>query len=96
MPIFITMVGFVSTIYGKSKTVQNQSLRGKKKPIDYLYQSQSGIDYGNMNWYKSFKGTHPKVMKSSFQIDWADKLHFEKNHKVTRKKLKHEKLKMRF
>ena len=64
---------------------------------DRLYAGRDPeFDYGNMNWYKRFKGTHPKVMEQFISnFDWADKLHFEKDYKISRKKLKHEHLKYR-
>jgi hypothetical protein len=69
---------------------------GKKK-VSEIYQTRTLVfDYGNMNMFEKFKGTHPKVMQSFIsKFDWRDKLHFEKKYKPQRFKLKHEKIKNR-
>lgn len=54
------------------------------------------FDYGNMSKYTPFTGSHPAVMKERIKaFDWSDDLHFEKNYRPKREKLKHEKLKYR-
>ena len=70
--------------------------KGAEKANAMYEKRAAGYDYGNMNWYKTFQGTHPKVMKDWIaQFDWADELHFEKDHQVTRPLMKHEKPKYR-
>ncbi len=71
---------------------------GKKKVSELYKKSRKALefDYGNMNLFKKFKGTHPKVMENFIsQFNWGDKLHFEKDYKPQRFKLKHEKIKNR-
>jgi hypothetical protein len=65
--------------------------------MDEAYRKKAPVyDYGNMNLYRRFQGTHPKVMEEFVRrFDWADQLHFEKNYKPLREPIKQERLKNR-
>ncbi|MBR9921525.1 MAG: hypothetical protein GYB31_11865 [Bacteroidetes bacterium] len=79
----------------KSKSLD--SIHKGKKAMDEAYKKKAPVfDYGNMNWYKEFKGTHPKVMEDFIsRFDWKDQLHFEPGYEVDRPLMKHEKTKYR-
>lgn len=67
---------------------------GKAKAEAEYQQKPTTFDYGNMNLLKTFKTSHPKVMKQFIaQFDWAAELHYEKNYRPQRPALKHETLK---
>ncbi len=82
-------------------------MQQKSKSLDTIHKGAAAMeeeykkraatyDYGNMNQYKRFTGTHPKVMADFIsRFDWADELHFEKGYKPQRKPMKHEKPKTR-
>ncbi|MBK8485299.1 MAG: hypothetical protein IPO86_04800 [Saprospiraceae bacterium] len=71
--------------YHDSEEVKRRHL---KRSLDF--------DYGNMNDYSLFKGTHPHVMKDFMnRFNWKEQLHYDKNYKAGRLPLKHEKIKYR-
>ncbi|MCB0705353.1 MAG: glycosyltransferase family 2 protein [Saprospiraceae bacterium] len=82
-------------------------MQAKSKSLDGIHKGRAAMeeaykekapvfDYGNMNWYKRFKGTHPRVMAPFIaQYDWEDELHFEKDYQINRPPMKHEKIKYR-
>jgi glycosyltransferase involved in cell wall biosynthesis len=79
----------------KSKSLD--TIHKGEKAMEEAYQRKAPVfDYGNMNWYKEFTGTHPAVMQDFIdRFDWADELHFEKGYQVSRPLMKHEKTKYR-
>jgi len=77
----------------KSKAL-NTIHHGTKKAGEIYKNEADTFDYGNLSKLPVFTGTHPKVMKEWIaKFDWADKLHYEKDYKPTRPKMKHERLK---
>ncbi|NPA69043.1 MAG: hypothetical protein GXO50_10580, partial [Chlorobi bacterium] len=83
--------------YMQKKTKSLDTIHKGQKTVEEIYKKKDPeFDYGNMAKLPVFKGTHPKVMQDKIkEFNWADKLHFEKNYKPKRAKLKHEKLKSR-
>lgn len=83
--------------YMQKKTKSLAAIHKGKEKVDEEYKDKDVLfDYGNMSKLRVFKGTHPKVMFNKIKdFNWADKLHFEKNYKPSRLKMKHEKLKSR-
>lgn len=81
----------------QAKARSLETIHHGKEKIDAEYNKRSlSFDYGNMNLYKEFKGTHPEVMKEFIeQFNWQDELHFEKDYKPSRLPMKHEKFKYR-
>lgn len=71
--------------------------KGKQK-VDTMFANESEVfDYGNMSRIPKFKGSHPKVMKDRIaQMNWKDKLNYNKNYIPNRDLHKHEKFKSRF
>lgn len=68
--------------------------KGKQKSDEIYKEFKEEFDYGNLSKLNVFKETHPAVMANKIsKFDWANKLHFEKNYKPVRPKMKHEKLK---
>ena len=84
--------------YMQKKTKSLDTIHKGKDKIDEVYKTKDAqFDYGNLSKLPIFKETHPKVMQAKInEFDWSDKLHFEKNYKPIRQKMKHEKLKSRF
>lgn len=82
-------------------------MQQKSKSLDTIHKGAAAMeeeykkraatyDYGNMNLYRKFEGTHPKVMAEFIsRFDWADQLNFEKGYKPQRKPMKHERFKTR-
>jgi hypothetical protein len=84
-------------------------MQKKKKAIDTTHKGEAAVaiqfaqqpdnyDYGPMNRYSKFTGTHPAVMKNWIEkFDWADQLNYSTEEKnKSRKRNKHDKLKYRF
>ena len=72
--------------------------KGKAK-VEALYSNKaSHYDYGPMGRAKSFKGSHPAVMKEMIsKFDWADRLNYSKKEiNPNREKFKHDRFKYRF
>ncbi len=85
-------------LYMQKKSKALDTIHKGKKVADKVYQEKAAVfDYGNMSWYPTFKGTHPKVMKDYIKkMDWADQLNFDPNYRPTRPLMKHEQWKNRF
>lgn len=83
--------------YMQAKARSLETIHKGKETVERIYSERSlKFDYGNMNLYKRFKGTHPKVMSEFVsKFDWANELHFEKDYKPKREEMKHEKFKNR-
>lgn len=77
-------------------------MRKKNIALDTIHKGEKGaseihgnlpeeFDYGNMLKIPVFRGTHPSVMKSWIEkFDWGEKLRYDNNKKLERKKFKHE------
>lgn len=83
--------------YMQAKAKSLETIHKGKEAVEKIYADRAlSFDYGNMNLYKKFEGTHPKIMEEFIsKFDWADDLHFEKNYKPKRAEMKHEKFKNR-
>lgn len=73
-----------------------KSHRGQVETAKIFNTKPTYFDYGNMNHYHKFEGSHPLVMKDRIQhFNWGDQLHFEKGYVPDREPMKHEKMKYR-
>ncbi|NOZ36151.1 MAG: glycosyltransferase [Chlorobi bacterium] len=81
--------------YMQKKTKSLDTIHKGKEKVEYEYKNKDiNFDYGNLSNLSVFKETHPKVMENKIKaFNWADKLHYEKNYKPSRAKMKHEKFK---
>ncbi|MCF6183979.1 MAG: glycosyltransferase family 2 protein [Bacteroidales bacterium] len=81
--------------YMQKKTKSLDTIhKGKSKVAEIYKEKAPEFDYGNLSKLPVFEGTHPKVMENKIkEFNWADKLHYEKNYKPSRAKMKHEKFK---
>lgn len=83
--------------YMQQKSKSLDTIHKGTAAMDAAYSKKAPVyDYGNMNLYRRFEGTHPAVMEEFIsRFDWADQLHFEKGYKPTREPIKQERLKNR-
>jgi hypothetical protein len=81
----------------KSKIKEfNTQLHGIKETEKHLDNFNS-FDYGNLEKYEVFKGTHPEIMKDWIaKFNWKDKLHYHKELQSHHIPHKQERLKYRF
>lgn len=79
----------------QQKTVVMDSAYHKDEEVKRRHANRAEhFDYGNMNDYNLFHESHPNVLKEFIaRFNWRDQLHYEKDYKPLRPKLKHEKLK---
>ncbi|MBK9271183.1 MAG: hypothetical protein IPM48_06270 [Saprospiraceae bacterium] len=63
--------------------------------IDQIYQQRPDVfDYGNLSNLPVFKDSHPKVMDHFIsKFSWKEQLHYERDYRPIREKMKHEKWK---
>jgi hypothetical protein len=74
----------------KSKSLDSIHRGAESMHIEYEKRARE-FDYGNMNLYRQFKGTHPAVMEEFInKFNWSDALHFENNYRPDRPPMKHE------
>ena len=80
--------------YMQKKSKALATIHHGKAGAEKIYEKETEtFDYGNLSKLKKFTETHPKVMAEWIaKFNWAEQLHYEKNYKVNREKLKHEKL----
>lgn len=81
----------------QSKKKEQDSMHHGKNAISKDYQSKSPeFDYGSLKKTVTFPGSHPEVMKEfRSKINWTNQLNYEKETKLSRKKMKHEQFKYR-
>ena len=84
--------------YMQKKSKALATIHHGEKNTEKNYDNKTDFfDYGNLSELKEFKEAHPEVMKEWIEkFNWKDQLHYEKDYKVTRQKMKHEKFKSKF
>ncbi len=98
IPAYIYHYGWVrppSAMLSKTKVMDAFYHKGKdlEKKLSYRL---AHFDYGNLSQMTKFTGTHPQVMRDFIdKFSWKDELHYEKDYKPKRPKLKHEKFSIR-
>jgi len=80
--------------YMQKKSKALNTIHDGKKGAEERYKNEpETFDYGNLSRLAVFAETHPQIMEEWIaKFDWADKLHYEKNYKPNRPKMKHERL----
>jgi hypothetical protein len=81
--------------YMQKKTKSLDTIHKGVAKTEEVYRNKDLMfDYGNLSKLPVFNETHPKVMEHRIKdFNWADQLHYEKNHVPLRPKMKHEKFK---
>jgi hypothetical protein len=89
--------GFVRPPYLMQKKRKNHNTHySGKKSTDAMFKNEGELfDYGDLSKIKSYKETHPEVMKNFIKkFDWKHQLRYQKDPQIT-KLQKHEKIKYR-
>ncbi len=94
---YIYHYGFVRPPFLMQKKRKNHNTNyAGQSSTEHLFKNEAEtFDYGDLSKIKSYKETHPAVMKDFIEkFNWKDQLRYEKG-KEKLKKQKHEKLKYR-
>ncbi|MDX5326860.1 MAG: hypothetical protein LPK80_11445 [Bacteroidota bacterium] len=98
IPAYIYHYGWVRpphTMQRKSRKM-NESYHGKERSDQMIKKDPDAFDYGPLDRFPRFKGTHPSVMKDWVdQFDWEDELYYQGKFPKRVNTPKHEKRKVR-
>lgn len=81
----------------QSKKKEQDSIHNGKSETEEAYSNAPiGFEFGALGKIPIFKGSHPQVMEKLIsEIFWKNTLNYSSKCKLTRQKMKHEKLKYR-